>query len=112
MSTVKQNWLQRFFLNFFAGGRTAWCSSFTLVLLVSSALSIFLNMKMLNSVIMRDREVVEQPIRLHHNLTQRLINESVHFLEARARDSVPFLLMVSWVQVGCEQHSPMRVIDL
>ena len=45
--------------------------------------------------------MVEQPIRLQHNLTQRLVNESVHFLEEHAHNSSPFLLVISWVQVHC-----------
>ena len=48
---------------------------------------------------MRNTEVVEQPIRLYNNLTQRLVNESVHFLEEHSQDSKPFLLFISWVQV-------------
>ena len=55
----------------------------------------------MNSILMRNTEVVEQPIRLQHNLTQRLVNESVHFLEEHARNSSPFLLVISWVQVHC-----------
>ena len=54
--------------------------------------------KILNSFIMRDKVVVEQPIRLK-GLTNRLVTEGVEFLEARNKDQSPFLLHVSWVHV-------------
>ena len=54
--------------------------------------------KILNSFILRDKVVVEQPIRLK-GLTNRLVTEGVEFLEARNKDQSPFLLHMSWVHV-------------
>ena len=41
---------------------------------------------------------MEQPIRLK-GLTDRLVTESIDFLEARTKDQNPFLLHVSWVHM-------------
>ena len=60
--------------------------------------STFFNMKNLNSLIMRNFEVVEQPITFN-NLTQHLFSEGVEFLTNRSEDNKPFFLMMSWVQV-------------
>ena len=44
-------------------------------------------------------EVVEHPIDLHGNVTQKLVKEAVGYLEERKEDSRPFLLTVGWLQV-------------
>lgn len=79
-----------------------WCGvGLLLVLLVfpaSVVLFVVNNFKLMNSMIMRDFEVVEQPIRFR-NLTQRFVNEGTKFLEERQKDKKPFLLMMSWLQV-------------
>ncbi|CAH1785895.1 unnamed protein product [Owenia fusiformis] len=62
------------------------------------------NMKMLNSVLMRDFDVVEQPIRFQ-NFTQRLVNEAREFLDARRMDKEPFLLYIPWLQVHTVLHT-------
>jgi len=56
------------------------------------------NLKLLNSVVMRNYDVVEQPIRFG-NLSRRLVNEGVQFIEKKHAEKKPFLLMMSWIQV-------------
>ena len=56
------------------------------------------NLKLLNSVVMRNYDVVEQPIRFG-NLSQRLVHEGVQFIEKKSAEKKPFLLMMSWIQV-------------
>ncbi|KAL3865109.1 hypothetical protein ACJMK2_006738 [Sinanodonta woodiana] len=53
------------------------------------------NFKTLNSMLYRDREIVEQPIRLP-GLTHRLVEESVEFMEESAKEEKPFLLYLAW----------------
>lgn len=54
--------------------------------------------KTVNSFILRDKEVVEQPVRLN-GLTGRIVNEAVEFLRNRSVDEEPFLLHVAWLHV-------------
>ncbi|XP_071529910.1 arylsulfatase H-like isoform X2 [Panulirus ornatus] len=58
--------------------------------------------RLLNSLLVRDGEVVEQPIRLD-GLSQRLVQESRHFLAQHAADHQPFFLFHSFAHV----HTPM-----
>lgn len=80
-----------------------WCGVILLIMLLIFPSSVVLfvvnNFKFMNSMVMRDFEVVEQPIRFK-NLTQRLVNEGTNFLEKRQKDQKPFLLMMSWIQVS------------
>jgi steryl-sulfatase len=62
------------------------------------------HLKLMNSLVMRNYEYVEQPIRFH-NFTQRLVQEGVNFLEERKEDGKPFLLMMSWIQVHTVLHT-------
>ena len=48
-----------------------------------------------HSVLMRQYDVIEQPIRIK-GLTKRLVNESVSFMEERKKDGDPFLVIVAW----------------
>ena len=59
--------------------------------------------KVLTGVVLRNNEVVEQPVRLE-GFTKRLVYEGNTFLEARQQDKAPFLLFMSWLQV----HSPLH----
>jgi len=63
------------------------------------------NIKVMNSILMRDFEVVEQPIEIFNNLTQKFTAESIEFLESRAEDKTPFLLAIPWVQVHTVLHT-------
>ena len=67
-------------------------------------LLIYRNFKILNSIIMKDYDVVEQPIRFN-NLTQRLVKESVNFMEEQRKKGSPFLLYIPWVQVHTYLHT-------
>lgn len=53
---------------------------------------------------MRNFDVVEQPIRFA-NLSQRLVNEGVQFIEKNSVHQRPFLLMMSWIQVHTTLHT-------
>lgn len=54
--------------------------------------------KELNSLLLRNKTIAEQPIRLA-GLTGRLVNEAVEFLQKRSKDREPFLLHMSWLHV-------------
>ncbi len=83
-----------------SGGATAFFTSLVVTLIIGAFFLFYTNLTRLGGVVMRDHVVVEQPIRLRHNFTARLVNESVSFLETHARSEQPFLLFVSWVQVS------------
>ncbi|XP_055956788.1 steryl-sulfatase-like isoform X1 [Patella vulgata] len=74
-----------------------------LVIFVSSVLftlhyAYIIRYKNFNSLLYRNKELVEQPMELS-TLTKRFAAEGVEFLENRQKDDKPFLLMVSWSQV-------------
>ncbi|KAL3865285.1 hypothetical protein ACJMK2_006898 [Sinanodonta woodiana] len=54
------------------------------------------NMKLLNSMLYRDRLIVEQPIRLP-GLTHRLAQEAVEFIEESTMQGKPFFLYLAWI---------------
>ncbi|KAL3865284.1 hypothetical protein ACJMK2_006897 [Sinanodonta woodiana] len=54
------------------------------------------NMKLLNSMLYRDRLIVEQPIRLP-GLTHRLAQEAVEFMEESVMQGKPFFLYLAWI---------------
>ncbi|XP_060083865.1 steryl-sulfatase-like [Ylistrum balloti] len=64
---------------------------------------VFNTLRLLNGIVMRNHEVVEQPIKLE-SLMKRYVQEGTDFLEARERDKEPFLLILSWDHV----HTAMR----
>ena len=59
---------------------------------------------LLNSMLYRNLELVEQPMQLN-NLTERLVKEGTEFLEERHRDGSPFLLYMSWLQTHTVLHA-------
>ena len=65
---------------------------------------VMLNLKFYNSLLMRDYEVVEMPIRLP-GLTTRLVQEGVEFMEKQVSGDKPFLLFMSWLQVHTALHA-------
>lgn len=88
------------------------CGVILLLLLLIFPASVILfvvnNFKFMNSMLLRNFEVVEQPIRFK-NFTQRLVNEGKDFLEKRQEDQKPFLLMMSWIQVSLWKRSELRM---
>ncbi|KAK3093631.1 hypothetical protein FSP39_018297 [Pinctada imbricata] len=56
---------------------------------------VFEHLEILNSVLFRNYDVVEQPIQLE-TLHDRYTKEGVQFLEERSKDNNPFLLMMSY----------------
>ncbi|XP_033736263.1 LOW QUALITY PROTEIN: steryl-sulfatase-like [Pecten maximus] len=64
---------------------------------------IFNMLRILNGIVMKNHEVVEQPIRLE-SLMKRYVQEGLEFMEAREKDKEPFLLLLSWDHV----HTAMR----
>ncbi|KAK7504181.1 hypothetical protein BaRGS_00004485 [Batillaria attramentaria] len=96
-----------------------WCGVVViLVFLVIFGYMLFpmFNLKLLNSFMYRNYDLVEQPIHLP-SITSKLVMESQQFLQARHADNTPFLLVVSWLHVhtalvtapqfrGRSQHGP------
>lgn len=68
---------------------------------------VFSNMKFLNSIVMRNYDVVEQPLSFE-NLTQRLVSEGVEFMEQSHAAEVPFLLVMSWIQVHTVLYNSVK----
>ena len=56
------------------------------------------NMKLLSSVLHRNHDVVEQPIRLA-GLHQRFVSEGIEFMKNATSAYTPFLLVLSWSHV-------------
>ncbi|XP_014674019.1 PREDICTED: arylsulfatase H-like [Priapulus caudatus] len=65
------------------------------------------DMTFINSVIMRDFDYIEQPIRFD-NLSQRLVSEALEYLTARSHSGQPFMLFMSFVQVHTYLHTADR----
>ena len=58
------------------------------------------NLTLLDSVLMRNYDVIEQPIQLNNRLAARMANEGAKFIDRQAEDDTPFLLFMSWVQAS------------
>ncbi|ESO10900.1 hypothetical protein HELRODRAFT_97107 [Helobdella robusta] len=56
------------------------------------------NMKLINSMVMKDYTVIEQPVRFG-SLTKRLVDQSVSFIEQKVQNNEPFFTVISWFQV-------------
>lgn len=67
-------------------------------IILTVALLIFQkNITRLNAVLMRNEDVIEQPIEME-TLTSRIVNESIHFINKHHQNSEPFLLMTSFLK--------------
>ncbi|CAD5113805.1 DgyrCDS2970 [Dimorphilus gyrociliatus] len=64
----------------------------------------YTHLKKFNSIVMRDFEVVEQPIHLD-SLTPRLVQEGKEFITDSVKEKKPFFLIMSWVQVHTALHN-------
>lgn len=85
-------------------------SLFLLIVLVIPPAYVYIshsNLTLINSMIMRNYDIVEQPIDFGH-VTQNLINEGVNFLEREKQADKPFLLVMSWLQVHTVLHASER----
>lgn len=82
------------------GGRPVLASFvFALFFLNPAMLILFVkNIPTLNGVVMRNFDVVEQPIRLP-GMTQRLVAESQQFVRSAVAEGKPFLLFLSFIHV-------------
>lgn len=83
--------------------RRGWilAASLTVTLFLVNPLLIALfikNIAVLNGVLMRDFEVVEQPVRLP-GTTQRLVGEAEKFVRSSVEERKPFLLFLAFVHV-------------
>ena len=86
--------------------KCAFVSLFTIILLIAFAISACLMMMaQLNCFLMKNYEVVEQPVVLE-NLTMRFTDEAINFINAN-KDS-PFLLYMSFAKV----HTPLFTTQL
>ena len=65
---------------------------------------LFRNFHLINGIVMRNYDVVEQPVDLE-GFTHRLISEGDRYLSDRQREDRPFLLVMSWIQVHTAMHS-------
>ena len=76
------------------------------VLLPVLAYSVYITYPYWNCVLMRNGDIVEQPVNLE-NMTPRLVNEGVRYLERQKEEGYqkPFLLYMSWVQVHTALHA-------
>lgn len=61
----------------------------------------------INSILMRNDKVIEQPIVLE-GITSRFVNESINFMENAIKERNPFFLMMSFVKVH-SAHFPSRL---
>lgn len=66
------------------------------ILITLSLLLFQQNITRLNSILMRNEEVIEQPIQME-TLTDRIVNESLHFITQKHQER--FLLMASFLKV-------------
>lgn len=74
-----------------------------LCLLVSCSLVLFQrNIKTINSVLYRNDQLIEQPIRLE-SFTERLLNETVEFIRQNHQKGRPFLAVVNFLKVHTGQ---------
>ncbi len=64
----------------------------------------FANIKQNEGIVMRNYDIVQQPINLTR-FTHRLVREAHDFLRLRHDDRQPFLLVVPWIQVHTALHS-------
>jgi hypothetical protein len=63
------------------------------------------SIKIINSVLMRNNEVIEQPIELE-GITDRLVNEATKFITKQVSEDKPFLLVLNFIKV----HTGMNVL--
>lgn len=74
---------------------------------VACVYAIMYGMRYWNGVVMRDLAVVEQPVELG-GFTAMLVAEGRRFIEGRAAEGQPFLLVVSLIQVHTALHAGER----
>ena len=60
-----------------------------------------------SGVVMRNTDVVEQPIDLE-GFTSMMVQEGVQYMEQRSQDDQPFLLVMSLIQVHTALHASAR----
>lgn len=82
----------------YVGAIPVWSAGLLTVFVLFYVWFSFSNMRIFNSLLFRNYDVVEQPIRLE-SLSSRYAAESIEFLENAAEDDAPFLLVVSWDHV-------------
>lgn len=64
----------------------------------------YTHLKRFNSIVMRNFDVVEQPIHLD-SLTPRLVQEGKEFIADSVKEKKSFFLVMSWVQVHTALHN-------
>lgn len=69
---------------------------FVIIPIISSIF--LLNLRTINGIVMQDKEVVEQPVRLK-GLTQRFVQKAKQFLQKQSLLKKPFLLYMPFVHV-------------
>jgi steryl-sulfatase len=56
------------------------------------------SIKLMNSVLMRGTQVIEQPVQLE-GITDRLVNEAKGFIDSQTAQNKPFLLVLNFIKV-------------
>ncbi|XP_071963008.1 steryl-sulfatase-like isoform X1 [Antedon mediterranea] len=80
------------------------CLAFTWVL-IGSAYYFINSIQIMNCILMENQKVLEQPL-TYDNLTQRLTNRAISFMERHQKD--PFLLFMSYPQAHTELFASER----
>lgn len=71
---------------------------FLFIVIPMFALLVQKSIKLLNSVLMRDHKVIEQPLRLE-GITDRLVKETKNFINRQTAEQKPFLVVLNFIKV-------------
>jgi len=63
------------------------------------------SIKIINSVLMRNDQVIEQPIKLE-GITDRLVNEASNFITSQVSQDKPFLVVLNFIKVHTGMNLP------
>lgn len=78
--------------------KASFTSLFLFVVIPLLLITVQNSVKLLNSVLMRDHQVVEQPIRLQ-GITDRLVDETERFINEQVNQQKPFLVVFNFIKV-------------
>lgn len=88
--------------------KTFWILSFIFLCSTCFVYTFIQNIKILNGIVMKNQDVIEQPVRLN-GLTQRFVEESNRFLKNNSKH--PFLLVMSFVHVHTALFSAPEFVN-
>ena len=96
-----------FIIKRFLGQCLSIIMAFIFVTFVTLSILILSTLHIWNSTLMRNGEIVEQPVNLDDHMSERLSNEGIRYLEKQS-SAQPFLLYLSWLQVHTALHASDR----